>query len=140
MRIDNLPDQVRQFGDPKWRGKCPAETVEQVTFFNRLRREHPVTWGALAIHPRNEAQLRGGQFRAIAQHKAEGMTPGASDIIIPGRVSFVCEMKRRDRTQSKWQDGQLDYLAAAAHAGAFSCVALGADAAWEAFNEWLETI
>ena len=80
--------------------------------------------------------MRGGQFRALARHKAEGMTPGASDIVIPARVSFVCELKRRDRTKSEWQDGQIEYLAAAAAAGAFACVALGAAAAWEAFEVW----
>ena len=66
------------------------------------------------------------------------MTPGASDIIIPASVSFVCELKRKDHTQSKWQDGQIEYLEAANHAGAFVCVALGWEAAWQAFNDWLQ--
>lgn len=124
------------YGDVKWRGKCPQEHVEQASFFARLRREYPDTWGILAVHPRNEAQLRGGQFRAIIKHKAEGMSPGASDIIIPGSPAFICEMKRRDITLSKWQDGQQAYLAAAQNAGCFACVSLGAEAAWEAFEEW----
>lgn len=136
MKLTNMPDGVQVYGDIAWRGKCPAESMEQVTFFSRLRRIHPDTWGKLALHPRNEALLKGGQFRALAQHKAEGMTPGASDIVIPARISFVCELKRRDHTQSKWQDGQLPYLEAAHHAGAFACVALGADAAWQAFDDW----
>jgi hypothetical protein len=137
MLLNKVTSQgVRVFGDMSFRGKCPTEAMEQVTFFNRLRREYPDTWGALALHPRNEAQLRGGQFRALARHKAEGMTPGASDIIIPGRVSFVCEMKRQDHTLSKWQPGQVEYLIAAHKAGAFACVALGAAGAWEAFEAW----
>jgi len=103
--------------------------------FNWLVREHP-TWRALAIHPRNEQQLRGGQFRALARHKAEGMTPGASDIIIPGAPTFVCEMKRCDHTLSKWQPGQAEYLEAARDVGCFACVALGANGAKEAFLEW----
>lgn len=127
---------VAVFGDVSYRGKCLSENIEQTTFFNRLRREYPDTHGALAVHPRNEQLLRGGQHSAIARHKAEGMTPGAADIIIPGATAFVCELKRRDHTKSKWQDGQLDYLRAAAEAGAFACVALGADAAWEAFMAW----
>jgi len=136
MRLNNLPAGVRVFGNPKWRGRCVAESVDQISFFSKLRAEYPATFGMLAIHPRNEQLLRGGQFRAVARHKAEGMTPGASDIVIPGRVSFVCELKRRDYTKSKWQDGQIEYLTAAADAGAFACVALGAAAAWEAFDVW----
>lgn len=76
-------------------------------------------------------------YKQVSREKAEGMTKGASDIIIPGCPAFVCELKRRDRTQSSWQDGQLEYLEAAKRAGAFACVALGADAATEAFEEWL---
>ena len=137
MRLNDLSDDILVFGDQKWRGKCPTESMEQVTFFGKLRREYPDTHGKLAIHPRNEGLKRGGQFQAVARHRAEGMTKGASDIIIPGRVTFVCELKRRDRTKSAWQDGQIEYLDAAASAGAFACVALGCDAAWEAFGEWL---
>lgn len=133
-----IPQNVPLYGDPAWRGKCPQEKVEQASFFNRLRQEYPDSWGLLAIHPRNEGQLRGGQFGAIIRHKAEGMSPGASDIIIPGCPTFICEMKRRDITQSKWQDGQQEYLEAASKAGAFACVALGAAAAWEALEAWLE--
>lgn len=138
MNLNGLPFPI--YGDTKWRGKCPAESMEQVTFFSRLRREYPATWGRLALHPRNEQQLRGGQIRAIAKQKAEGMTPGASDIIIPAgglRGSFVCELKRRDHTRSKWQDGQITYLEEANNAGSFVCVALGADAAWLALQDWI---
>lgn len=135
MNIKGLPFAI--YGDTEWRGKCPAESMEQVTFFSRLRREYPTTWGRLALHPRNEQQLRGGHIRAIANQKAEGMTTGASDIIIPGRVTFVCELKRHDHTQSKWQSGQVEYLTAAHTAGAFACAALGADAAWQALEAWL---
>lgn len=131
---------VLTFGDVDFRGKCPTEDREQVTFFARLRREYPETWGRLALHPRNEGLRRGGQLYAVAKHKAEGMTPGAADIIIPGRVAFVCEMKRRNPTISKWQDGQREYLEAAAGQGAFACVALGCDAAWEALQYWLKSI
>jgi Holliday junction resolvase len=111
--------------------------MEQVTFFNKLRTEYPDTWGAIALHPRNEQKLRGGQHRALIRQKAEGMTPGASDVIIPGRVSFVCEIKRQDHTKSKWQPNQIEYLIAAQNAGAFACVALGWEGAWEAFSEWV---
>jgi len=134
MKLTNLPFPV--FGDVAFRGKCPSESAEQITFFNKLRTEYPDTWGRLALHPRNEQQLRGGQHRGMIKQKAEGMTPGASDVIIPGRVSFVCEIKRKDHTQSKWQPGQVEYLTVAHDAGAFACVALGWKGAWEAFEKW----
>lgn len=137
MRLNEIEKHgVRIFGDQSYRGECAQESMEQVTFFSRLRRTHPTTWGMIAIHPRNEAMRTGGQIRAMTKHKAEGMTTGASDIIIPGRISFVCEMKRRDHTKSRFQKGQPEYLIAAHNAGAATCVALGADAAWEAFEEW----
>jgi hypothetical protein len=135
----NLLDApVRIYGDQTFRGKCPTEALEQITFFRRLRDAYPTTWGLLAVHPRNEGLKTGGQFIAVSRHKAEGMTIGAADIIIPGRPSFVCELKRRDRTQSAWQDGQMEYLTAAQRTGSFSCVALGCDAAWDAFQDWLK--
>ena len=141
MRLSDFQDIAQRgvvtFGDMEYRGKCATESQEQVTFFSRLRREYGATWGVLAIHPRNEGLRSGGQLGAIARHKAEGMTPGAADIIIPGRVTFVCELKRRDPTKGRWQDGQREYLEAASAAGAFVCVALGCDAAWQAFHAWL---
>lgn len=134
MNLKDCPVPV--YGDVNFRGQCPVEELEQVTFFNRLRREYPDSYGKIAIHPRNEQLVKGGHVRQVMKQKAEGMTPGASDIIIPGLPAFVCEMKRRDHTLSSWQDGQREYLKAAAEAGAFACVALGCDAAWQAFMEW----
>ena len=134
MQLKDCPVPV--YGDTKFRGACPKEELEQVTFFNRLRRDYPDSYGAIAVHPRNEQQLKGGHHRQLITQKAEGMTPGAADIIIPGAPSFVCEMKRQDHTQSGWKDGQREYLAAAAACGAFACVALGHEAAWQAFQEW----
>lgn len=133
MKLD-VPFAV--YGDQSFRGKCPREDVELVTFFNRLRAEHPASWGVLAIHPRNEGLRTRGQIGAVSKYRAEGMSKGAADIIIPGRPAFVCELKRRDHTQSEWQDGQEAYLRTAWAMGAFTCVALGADAAWQAFTVW----
>jgi len=106
--------------------------LEQITFFNRIRKI-PI-YGVIALHPRNEGKRH---YKQVTKERAEGMTTGASDIIIPGNPAFVCELKRRDRTQSSWQDGQVEYLEAARKAGAFACLALGADAAMEALEEWL---
>ena len=77
MLLNDLPSGVYVYGDVSFRGKCPKEDQEQVTFFNRLRREYPDTWGKLALHPRNEGLKIGGHITAVSRHKAEGMTPGA---------------------------------------------------------------
>lgn len=138
MNFKTCPVPV--YGNVDFRGSCPTESIEQISFFNWLRREQLDPWSRLALHPRNEQQLRGGQHQALARHKAEGMTTGASDIIIPGPMTFVCEMKRRDHTRSKWQEGQLEYLTSARDAGAFACVALGYEAAKEAFAEWQKKV
>lgn len=129
-----FPPGLPVYGNQKWRGKCPIESAEQITFFNWLRLQHKNTYGRIAIHPRNEGKRTASQTQ---REKAEGMTTGAADIVIPGCPALVLEMKRRDHTQSKWEDGQPEYLEAAQKAGAFVCVALGWEAAREAFNEWL---
>lgn len=116
-----------------YRGPCPKESAEQITFFSALRREYPDTLGKIAIHPRNEGQRHRNE---VIRHKAEGMVTGASDVVIPGAPAFVCEIKRMDHTQSRWEDGQQEYLEAAQEAGAFVCVALGWQAAMEAVQEW----
>jgi hypothetical protein len=136
MNLKDLPFPV--YGDAKFRGKCPPEAVEMASFFSRLRREYPNTLGVIALHPRNEQLLLGGQFKAIVKHKAEGMTKGASDIVIPAARPFICELKRRDHTLSAWQEGQIAYLETAKKLDAFACVALGAEAAWEALMDWMK--
>lgn len=128
-----FPDHIPVFGDTSFRGKCPPESAEQKTFFARIRREYPDTWGRIALHPRNEGKRT---YNQTAQQKAEGMTSGAPDIVIGG---FVCELKRLDHTQCSWQDGQIEYLTAAQQCGVYACVALGHEAAWEAFVGWLST-
>ncbi len=135
-----LPPEIPVYGDLKFRGKCPPEYVEQASFFSRLRREYPDSYGLIALHPRNEGLKTNGQFSSVIQHRAEGMAIGAADIIIPGGVSFVCEMKRCDHTKSSWQDGQIEYLTAAHTHGAFTCLALGAVAAWQAFDDWRNAV
>ena len=132
-----FPPWLKVYGDTDFRGDCPKESAEQVTFFSRLRREYPDTWGRLALHPKNEEKRSGKQFMQLDRDKAMGLSPGASDIVIP--LGFVCEMKRRDHTKSSWQKEQIPYLEAAHNEGAFVCVALGWEAAWEAFEEWLKS-
>ena len=136
MRFDL---DIPVYGDTSYRGQCPREKLEQVTFVRRVREQYPDTFGRLLVHPNNESARKGKEFHKLSMDKALGLTPGASDIIIPGRPSFVCEIKRRDHTKSKWQDGQPEYLRAALDSGCFACVALGADAATEALAEWLKS-
>ena len=128
-----LPKTIPIFGDTTYRGPCPHESVEQITFFNFLRYQYPKTYGLIAIHPRNEGARHHAQ---TIRHKAEGLAPGAADIILPGAPTFVLEMKRKDHTKSKWQPGQIEYLEACKEAGAFVCVALGHKAAYDALEEW----
>lgn len=125
--------EIKVFGDTTFRGECPSETVEAVTFFAKLRREYPESYGKIATHIRNEG-LR--TYHQAAKQKSEGMTKGASDILIPASIAFVCELKRQDHTKSKWQDGQQEYLLEAKKQGAFACVALGYIGAYEAFIFW----
>lgn len=125
--------KIPVYGDISYRGDCPTESAEQITFFSELRRRYPHTLGVVAVHIKNEGRRTHGQ--AQWQH-AEGLTKGAADIIIPGATAFVCELKRQDHTKSRFQDGQERYLLAAQDAGAFVCVALGWKAAMEAVEAW----
>jgi len=133
-----FPENIPLFGDPTFRGKCPLESVEQMSLVNQIRRVYPDTFGKIVFHPRNEGLVSKGQFSSMAKHKAEGMTRGAPDCIVPGNPAFLCEIKRQNHTLSSWQDGQIEYLEAAQNAGAFVCVALGAKAAWQTFQTYVE--
>lgn len=126
-----IPTWLKCYGDMSYRGECPLESAEQITLFNTVRKEFPQ-----ALHPRNEGKRTYGQ---VSRQKAEGLTKGASDLIIPGSPCFVGELKRQDHTKSTWQDGQIDYLKACHDAGAFVCVAFGYKAMLEAIEEWKES-
>ena len=129
-----FPPNIRVYGDTTWRGICPTETAEQATFFNQLRKKYPYSYGAIGLHIKNEGKR---SFAQMAKQRAEGgFIKGACDIVIPAKRTFICELKRRDHTKSRWQTGQIDYMNACHNLGAFVCVALGWGAAWEAFEEW----
>ena len=131
-----FPSWLPVFGDQKYRNKkCPVESAEQITFFNALRRDYPEL-AIIAIHPRNEGKRTAQQTQ---RQKAEGMTAGASDIIIPTLRPFICELKRQDHTLCHWEPEQLKYMATAQTMGAFVCVALGYKAALEALEVWIGT-
>ena len=134
MNITTLSKHhIPLYGDPEWRGKCPLEAAEAVSFFCQLRVEFPEL-AKVATHIRNEGKRT---KRQGFQHQQEGMNTGASDVIIPVCPPIVMEMKRRDHTLSSISKEQVDYLVAAAGLGAFTGVALGAAGAMEMVRAWV---
>ena len=129
-----FPEWLTVYGATEYRGPCALEFEEQALFFDYIRLQYANTYGRIALHPENEGKRTHGQAR---HSKRQGLTIGASDIIIPGNPSFVCEIKRRDHTQSKWTNGQLDYLRMCQFFECVTCVALGGNAAIEAFECYL---
>ena len=135
-----IPNWLQTYGDTSYRGDCPLEDAELMTFFNELNRLHPQL-SLVAIHPDNEGLVLGSGHHHHIKQKAKGaIKKGAADIIIVGYPTFVCELKRKDHTKSKWQDGLLDFLQTSQKLGAFVCVALGYEAALQALNDWLKLI
>jgi len=120
------------YGDLEFRGKCPHETPEQISFLSLLRREFPEL-AEIAVHIRNEGKRTKRQGN---QHKMEGMNKGASDIVIPCKPPILIELKRRDHTLSSTSTEQLKYLVNSKKLGAFACYALGAAGAMEAVRAW----
>lgn len=125
-----IPSNIPLYGNPDFRGPCPTETAEALTFFNAIRKTR---FGSIAVHIKNEGRRKHTQ---AAWDKAQGLVKGASDIMIPGAPTFLCELKRQDHTQSRISKEQIAYLEAAQDNGAWVCVALGWQAALEAVNEW----
>lgn len=132
MNLTKIPDSIPVFGNLDFRGKCPLETAEQISFLSLLRREFPEL-ADIAVHIRNEGKR---SKRQGAQHKVEGMNTGASDIVIPCVPPILIELKRRDHTLSSTSKKQLDYLVNSQRLGAFVCYALGATGAMEAVRAW----
>lgn len=131
-----IPNWLKSYGNMDFRGDCPKEDSELVTFFNELKRLYPHL-SDIAIHPDNEGLVIGKAHNAHIRQKAKGaIKKGASDIIIVGNPTFVCEMKRQDHTKSQWQDGQIEFLEASKANGAFVCIAFGYVAAMLAVEEW----
>jgi hypothetical protein len=132
MNLKIIPPQIPVFGDITFRGHCPLETPEQISFLCLLRDEFPEL-AKIAVHIRNEGKRTKRQGK---QHKLEGMNTGASDIMIPCCPPVLIEIKRRDHTQSSSSPKQLKYLVDSGDQGAFACYALGAIGAIEAVKQW----
>lgn len=129
-----FPTFLKVYGNQSFRGDCPKEDAELSTFVNQVRKKYPDTYGAVMVHIKNEGKRTAIQAKVDRMH---GQTKGASDINIPGSRSFILEMKRKDHTKSGWETGQQEYLKAAHDLGAFVCVALGWEAAFEALEDWI---
>ena len=127
-----FPYWLNVYGDTSYRGDCPQEDQEHVTFVNGMRKAYPAL-AAVMVHVQNEGKRSNTQ---AAWDKARGLNKGAADFIFAGSPALVIEMKRRDHTKSRWQDGQVEFLEAAHKQGAMVCVALGWEAAFEAVKEW----
>ena len=135
MNLSKIPPQIPVFGDTTFRGDCPKEAAEQVSFLSLLKSEFPEL-SKIAVHIRNEGKR---SKRQGAQHKLEGMNAGASDIVIPCCPPILIELKRRDHTLSSTSTKQLDYLINSQEQGAFACYALGAIGAIQAVRAWHTT-
>lgn len=132
-----IPNWLKTYGNTDFRGDCPREDAELITFFNELKRIYPHL-EKISIHPDNEGLIVGTAHNAHIKQKAKGaIKKGASDIVIIGSPTFVCEMKRQDHTKSQWQDGQLEFLELSHNNGAFACVAFGYVAALKAVEDWI---
>ncbi len=132
-----IPPQIPIYGDPTYRGKCPKESAEQMTFISWVRRTYPDSHGITIFHAKNEGKLVNGQFTAISKDRAMGMAIGCADIHNHGNPSLCMELKRKDHTKSTISEDQVKYLLAAQSLGAFTAIALGHEAAIEAFKDWL---
>jgi hypothetical protein len=129
-----LPPDLKIYGDTAHRDpNCRKEWVEQKEWFGLLKERRPQYY-AVAVHPKNEGKRNGKQS---AQDSEQGsLNAGASDILIPAGLSFVCEVKRIDHTMSSISADQLRYLRGARDLGSFACIALGSNAAWQALLDW----
>ena len=128
-----IPSWLRVYGDVNYRGPAPTESSEQVTFFSQLRRHHPHL-APIVFHPRMEGERTKGQ---ADWQKANGsIVKGVSDVIGIGHPMLVLELKRRDKNKSVWQPGQIAFLEASQKRGAFTCLALGWEAAMQALKDW----
>ena len=128
-----FPKHIPVYGDKSFRGECPKEVEEQRTAIKEIRDRWPDTLGRLVVHPRNEGKR---DYRQHTREFLDGLTAGASDIIIPGSPSLVIELKRRDHTLSRLSDKELIYLLAAKDGGSHAVIALG----WEAAIEAVDTL
>jgi hypothetical protein len=125
---------IEVFGDTSWRGECPKEMPEQISFLALLAAEFPV-FAAVAVHIANEGKR---SPRRGAQMKLEGLNKGACDIFIPSVPPILIELKRRDHTESAVSNDQIKYILNAKKIGANACIAVGAQGAMAAVRHYVQ--
>ena len=111
---------------------APSESVEQITFFNQLRKLHPEI-AKVAIHGKNEGKRT---VKQIAKDKAEGLVKGAPDIFIAGNPTLLIELKKRSK-RARVSDEQINFLESASNLGADCYICYGWESAWKALQEWI---
>ena len=111
---------------------APSESVEQITFFNQLRKYYPEI-AKVAIHVKNEGKRT---VKQIAKDKAEGLVKGAPDIFIAGNPTLLIELKKCSK-RAKVSDEQIKYLEAASELGADCYICYGWESAWNALERWI---
>lgn len=132
-----FPEWLKVYGDHEFSGLCAKEESDQISLFSWLEWQHPELY-KIAVHPKIEGKRTWQQV--MKDRKTGALKKGAVDVVIPGRPSFVMELKRRNHRKSKWQEGQLEYLQAAKNNGAIVCVALGFDAACAAIEDYIREL
>ena len=143
---------VPVIGDVKFRGDCKVEDSELADFHQKVTFNYP-QYADLAFHVPNEftadKSKGGAKFAHMAKRKNKGVKDGMCDyVVLPIRLSapvFLCEMKRRDISESiknKKQKlhflQQIELLASQKQHGAVVCVALGCDSAYQEFIKYVE--
>lgn len=122
--------------DPKYRGECRVERLEQIDCISWLKHNHADRWPLIFHCP--------GETKASPQHMQmrakEGVKPGPPDIIDLGGVVGLFELKRLDRTQSKVSKDQREFLLAGANSGAFAAICYGFESFKLAYADYLEFV
>ena len=55
MNLNKIPPQIKVYGDTAFRGDCPKETPEQISFLCLLKSEFP-EFAKIAVHIKNEGK------------------------------------------------------------------------------------
>lgn len=113
--------------------KAPSESIEQITFFNQLRKHYPEL-SKIAIHIKNEGKKSIGE---AMKDKAEGLVSGAPDIMIPGSPTLMIEVKKQSKS-ARVSQNQKEYMNNAVANGAMCFVCYGWEMAWVALEKWIQ--